>query len=66
MLWALNTGARLFSFFGGVALLLAVIGVYGVKLERGLAADARDWYFAWHRADARRPSCGWCCAKASC
>jgi predicted permease len=30
-LWAVNTGARLFSVFGGVALLLAVIGVYGVK-----------------------------------
>jgi putative ABC transport system permease protein len=26
-----NTGARLFSVFGSVALLLAVIGVYGVK-----------------------------------
>ena len=31
MLWAVNSGARLFSVFGGVALLLAVIGVYGVK-----------------------------------
>ena len=31
MLWAVNTGARLFSVFGAVALLLAVIGVYGVK-----------------------------------
>jgi predicted permease len=31
LLWAVNTGARLFSVFGGVALLLAVIGVYGVK-----------------------------------
>ena len=31
MLWGVNTGARLFSVFGGVALLLAVIGVYGVK-----------------------------------
>lgn len=30
-LWAVNTGARLFSVFGGVALLLALIGVYGVK-----------------------------------
>ena len=30
-LWAVNTGARLFSVFGAVALLLAVIGVYGVK-----------------------------------
>jgi predicted permease len=30
-LWAVNTGARLFSVFGGVALLLAIIGVYGVK-----------------------------------
>jgi putative ABC transport system permease protein len=31
MLWAVNTGARLFSAFGFVALLLAVIGIYGVK-----------------------------------
>jgi predicted permease len=31
MLWGVNTGARLFSVFGSVALLLAVIGVYGVK-----------------------------------
>jgi predicted permease len=31
MIWAVNTGARLFSAFGAVALLLAVIGVYGVK-----------------------------------
>jgi predicted permease len=30
-LWVVNTGARLFGVFGGVALLLAVIGVYGVK-----------------------------------
>jgi predicted permease len=31
VLWAVNSGARMFSVFGGVALLLAVIGVYGVK-----------------------------------
>jgi ABC-type antimicrobial peptide transport system permease subunit len=31
ILWGVTTGARLFSVFGGVALLLAVIGVYGVK-----------------------------------
>jgi predicted permease len=30
-LWAVNTGARLFSVFGGVALFLALIGLYGVK-----------------------------------
>jgi predicted permease len=30
-LWVVNTGARLFGVFGGIALLLAVIGVYGVK-----------------------------------
>jgi predicted permease len=30
-LWAVNSGARLFTIFGAVALLLAVIGVYGVK-----------------------------------
>jgi ABC-type antimicrobial peptide transport system permease subunit len=31
MLWAVNTGAQLFTVFGGVALVLAVVGVYGVK-----------------------------------
>ena len=31
MLWAVTSGARLFSVFGGVALMLAIIGVYGVK-----------------------------------
>ena len=30
-LWAVNSGARMFTVFGAVALLLAVIGVYGVK-----------------------------------
>ncbi|MDQ3171953.1 MAG: ABC transporter permease, partial [Acidobacteriota bacterium] len=30
-LWALRTGAKLFTLLGGVALLLAVVGVYGVK-----------------------------------
>jgi predicted permease len=30
-LWAVNTGARMFSVFGGVALLLAVVGVYGLR-----------------------------------
>jgi predicted permease len=31
MLWAVNSGAWLFSVFAAVALLLAIIGVYGVK-----------------------------------
>lgn len=30
-LWAVRTGAALFSVFGGLALVLAVVGVYGVK-----------------------------------
>jgi predicted permease len=30
-LWAVNTGAQLFAIFGGVALVLAVVGLYGVK-----------------------------------
>jgi predicted permease len=30
-LWLYRAGARVFSAFGGIALLLAVIGVYGVK-----------------------------------
>src|ERR1041385_8917321 len=31
MLWFVRTAARLFAVFGGLALLLAVIGVYGVE-----------------------------------
>jgi predicted permease len=30
-LWIIRTGATLFSVFGGLALLLAIVGVYGVK-----------------------------------
>jgi putative ABC transport system permease protein len=30
-LWVVRLGAALFSVFGGIALLLAVVGVYGVK-----------------------------------
>ena len=30
-MWIYRAGARVFSAFGGIALLLAVIGVYGVK-----------------------------------
>jgi predicted permease len=30
-LWIVRTGATLFSIFGGVALLLAVIGLYGIR-----------------------------------
>jgi predicted permease len=30
-LWAVRTGAMLFSIFGALALLLAIVGVYGVK-----------------------------------
>jgi len=30
-LWTVRTGARMFSVFGGVALLLAMVGLYGVR-----------------------------------
>jgi predicted permease len=30
-LWVVRTGARMFSIFGGVALLLAMVGLYGVR-----------------------------------
>jgi predicted permease len=30
-LWVVRTGARIFTIFGGVALLLAAIGLYGVR-----------------------------------
>ena len=31
MLWSVNAGARLFAIFGAVALVLAVVGIYGVR-----------------------------------
>ena len=30
-IWIVRTGARMFSLFGGVALLLAMVGLYGVR-----------------------------------
>lgn len=31
MIWAVEAGAKVFGLFGGLALLLAMVGVYGVK-----------------------------------
>lgn len=41
-LWILKTGARLFTLFGGLAMLLAVVGVYGVKAYV-VTSRTREW-----------------------
>jgi ABC-type antimicrobial peptide transport system permease subunit len=53
-LWIVRTGARMFSIFGGVALLMAMVGLYGVRaytvarrtreigIRIALGADAAD------------------------
>ena len=53
MLWGVNTGARLFSVFGCVALLLAIIGLRG-ELPRRVATDALSGsHGAWCNAVSR-------------
>jgi ABC-type antimicrobial peptide transport system permease subunit len=54
VLWVVRTGATLFAVFGGVALFMAVLGIYGVKsylvsrrtreigIRLALGATARD------------------------
>jgi putative ABC transport system permease protein len=53
-LWIVRTGARMFGIFGGVALLMAMVGLYGVRaytvarrtreigIRMALGADASD------------------------
>ena len=62
--WAVRAAATLFTAFGALALLLATIGVYGLKAYDVLAAHARDRHPHGARRHGRRTSGSWSFAKA--
>ena len=57
--------ARLTAMFGGLALMLACLGLYGTICTASAGASPSSGC-AWHSAPTGEWCCGWCCARPWC